>query len=333
MIRVDGSYGEGGGQILRSAIALSCVTGEAVEIYNIRANRPKPGLKAQHMKGIEAAKLLCNAEVEGLRPGSTRVIFRPGEVRVRDLRIDIGTAGSITLLLQTILPPLLHAGKECRLEITGGTDVSWSPSIDYFRFVTSSALRELGADLDIDVIRRGYYPKGRGKVVVHIRESELEGRRFEEVRCEAVRGVSHCSNLPAHVAERQARAARRLLESSNYRAEIETEVRRDYSTGSGITIYCGYKGTVSLGEKGKRAEKVGEEAALELLRELGMSGAFDRHLADQVMIAGAIARGTTEYTTTEVTMHTRSNAYVINSFFPDSVEIDGNRLRIRGTRD
>ncbi len=330
MIRIDGSYGEGGGQILRSAVALSCITGEDVEVYNIRANRPKPGLKAQHMKGVEAAKLLCDAEVEGLRIGSTRLVFRPGKVRARDLRIDIGTAGSITLVLQTILPPLLHSRKRCRLRITGGTDVSWSPSVDYFRFVTAKVLEEMGAELDVELVRRGYYPKGGGEVVVEIGEATLTGMKFSEKKTDTVYGVSHCSNLPAHVAERQARAAKKILESGGYSVEIKTEVSGGISTGSGITLFTAYKGSVSLGEKGKPAEKVGEEAAREILMEMNRRGAFDRFLADQVMIPAVIAKGETEYTATEITLHARSNAYVINSFFDGAAEIESNTIRIKG---
>ncbi len=329
MINIDGSYGEGGGQILRTAIALSCVTGESVEIYNIRANRPKKGLAMQHLKGVEAAKLISDAEVEGLRLGSTRIIFKPKRVKAKNLRIDIGTAGSVTLIFQTILPPLLTADREARIEITGGTDVQWSPSIDYFRFVTSKALKEMNADFSIELVKRGYYPKGGGKVVLYVNPSNLSGKAFEAERCDVVRGISHCSNLPKHVAERQAKAAESFLAERGYNAEIEIETQRGFSTGSGITLFCGYKGGVALGEKGKRAEKVGEEAAMEIYDELESDATFDRHLADQVMCFAAIARGETEYTTSEITKHILSNEYVINKFFERCVEIRGNRIRIR----
>ena len=328
MIRIDGSFGEGGGQILRTAVALSCITGEDVEIYNIRANRPKPGLKAQHLRGIEVAKVLCSAQVEGLKMGSTRVIFRPGELRIGDMRIDIGTAGSITLLLQTILPPIVYGERDCRLEITGGTDVSWSPSIDYFRFVTLKALKEMGADIRIEVIRRGYYPKGGGKVVVKVKGSKLNGREFQKTECRKVRGISHCSNLPGHVAERQALSASKLLESTGMRCEIETEVQKGKSTGSGITLFCGYKGSVALGERGKPAEKVGREAGMDITAELSSDGIFDRHLADLIMTFAFMASGKTNYTATSVTDHTKSNAYVINAFSGESVKIEGRKIFI-----
>ncbi len=328
MIKIDGSYGEGGGQILRTSIALSCVTGKSVEIFNIRANRPKKGLAAQHLKGVEAAKMLCDAEVDGLRLGSTRLVFKPRKTRARDMKIDIGTAGSITLIFQTILPPLLVADRSCKIEIRGGTDVQWSPSIDYFRFVTLKALEKMGAEAGVELIKRGYYPKGGGKVVLRADPSDLKGVAFEKEICDLIRGISHCSNLPKHVAERQAKAAKTFLEEKGYKTEIDLEIQKGLSTGSGITLFCGYKGSVSLGEKGKPAEKVGNEAASHLYEELQSDATFDRHLADQIMSFAAIAHGKTVYTTSKITKHIVSNAYVINKFFENCVKIDGNRIEI-----
>ncbi len=331
MIRIDGSYGEGGGQILRTAIALSCVTGEAVEVYNIRANRPKPGLAAQHLKGIEAAKNISEASVEGLRIGSTRVVFRPKKLRGGRFRIDIGTAGSVTLILQTILLPSLFAERESSFEIIGGTDVAWSPPIDYFRFITLRALREMGCDVDVELLRRGYYPKGGGKIRVRVQPSDLHGKIFERI-VENVNGISHCQNLPPHVAERQAKAARRWLLERGIEAGIRVEVLKGTSTGSGITLWSGYKGGSSLGERGKPAEVVGREAAEKFYKEFSNDAAVDSHLADQIMTFAAVAKGYTMYTATEITLHQKSNAYVINAFLGEAVEIDEEKglIKIRG---
>jgi len=328
MIRIDGSYGEGGGQILRTSIALSCLTGEAVEVYNIRANRPKPGLAAQHLKGIEAAKLISDAEVEGLRLGSTKVVFKPKTLKGGNFNIDIGTAGSVTLILQTVLLPSMAAEKDSFFEIKGGTDVKWSPPVDYVNNVTFRALSDLRANVSMDVIARGYYPKGGGVVRVRVAPSKLEGKEFDVVDC-SIKGVSHCSNLPSHVAERQAKAAKALLEAKGYDVEIDIEVRKDSSTGSGITLWCGYKGGNALGERGKRAEVVGEEAARNLLKELESDACFDEFVADQIMPFAAVAKGVTRYTTSKITLHQKSNAYVIKQFLGDDViEIDEERSEI-----
>ncbi len=328
MIRVDGSHGEGGGQILRTSIALSCLTGEAVEVYNIRANRPKPGLAAQHLKGIEAAKLISNAEVDGLKLGSTRVVFKPKTLKGGNFKIDIGTAGSITLILQTVLLPSMAAEKDSFFEIKGGTDVKWSPPVDYVNNVTFRALSDLKADVSMEVIARGYYPKGGGLVRVNVAPSKLEGKEFDVLDC-SIKGISHCSNLPSHVAERQAKAAKALLKAKGYDAEVDIEVRKDFSTGSGITLWCGYKGGNALGERGKRAEVVGEEAARNLLKELENDACFDEFVADQIMPFAAVAKGVTRYTTSEITLHQKSNAYVIKQFLGDDViEIDEEKREI-----
>lgn len=325
MIEIDGSYGEGGGQILRTSIALSCLTGEEIRIIKIRANRPKPGLAMQHMKGVEAAKLISNAEVEGLRPGSMTVLFKPEKIKKGKFKIDIGTAGSVTLILQTILLPALKVGGN--FEIRGGTDVNWSPPFDYMNNVTLKTLKEMGAEVSAELISRGYYPKGGGLIRVDVKPSRLSGVTFKKYECQ-VRGVSHSSNLPPHVTERQSNAARKILISKGYSAEIRKEVRREISTGSGITLWCGYKGGSSLGERGKKAEKVGEEAANNLLKEMQSACIFDEFLGDQIMPFAAVAEGVTKYTTSKITNHQRSNAYVIREFFGDIVNIDEKRREI-----
>jgi len=323
VIKIDGSYGEGGGQILRTSIALSCVTGKPVEVYNIRANRPKPGLAAQHLKGIEAAKIITNAEVEGLRLGSTKIVFKPKRLRGGKFRIDIGTAGSVTLILQTVLLPSILAEKESVIEITGGTDVAWSPPVDYFKNVTLKALRELGVKAEIELVKRGYYPKGGGFIRVYVEPSKLKGKEFKEIR-EKIIGISHCQNLPEHVAKRQANAAKEYLKQKGLNVEISIEVRRGLSTGSGITIWSGYKGGNALGEKGKRAEDVGREAAENFYKEYSRDGVFDYHLADQVMAFAAIAKDKTIYSTTEITLHQISNVYVIEKFLGKVIRINEN---------
>ncbi|MCS7119413.1 MAG: RNA 3'-terminal phosphate cyclase [Archaeoglobaceae archaeon] len=327
MLRIDGSFGEGGGQILRSAIALSCITGIAVEIDNIRANRPNPGLASQHLKGIEVAKLISDAEVEGLKLGSKKVIFKPKKIRGGEYKIDIGTAGSVILILQSILPPLLIAERKSRLEIIGGTDVAWAPTVDYFKNVTMRAIVEMGCKISLKLKNRGYYPRGGGKITVEIEPSKLSGKNFEKIDCE-IRGISHCQNLPEHVALRQRDSLIGFLNERGLNAEIEVEFLRGLSTGSGITLWCGYKGGSALGEKGKKAEEVGIEAGKNFYEEFVSDGVFDSYLADQIMIFSAMARGVTEFTTTEITMHQKSNRYVINSFFGEVVNLEEKKRKI-----
>src|SRR3990170_4083771 len=190
-MKLDGSYGEGGGQILRTAVALSIVTGKSVEIDNIRKARPKPGLAAQHVKAVETAATLCDAKVTGCSLRSTHLSFSPGRIKKGIYGINIGTAGSITLLLQCLMPAAMHASGTTRLNIIGGTDVQWSPPIDYLRFVTLRALSVMGYDCEIRLIRRGYYPVGGGHVEAIIKPSILKKINFEKNVCEVVEGISH----------------------------------------------------------------------------------------------------------------------------------------------
>ncbi len=326
MIKIDGSYGEGGGQILRTAVSLSCLTGEPVEIDNIRAYRPKPGLAMQHLKGIEAAKVITNAEVEGLQVGSTGVVFKPQEVKGGSYTIDIQTAGSVTLILQTILLPALTTN--ISLKIKGGTDVNWSPPIDYMNNVTLKALKDMGANVSTELVARGYYPKGGGQINATTESSKLKGVDFGRQEKCSIQGISHSSNLPPHVAQRQASAAQKTLQSRRFDAQIDTQVEKYFSTGTGITLWCGYKGGSALGEKGKKAEKVGEEAANNLLAELDSRGCFDQFLADQLMPFAAVASGNTTYTASEITMHQKSNSYVIKEFFGPIISIDKDKKEI-----
>src|SRR5947209_10299491 len=164
MIEVDGSFGEGGGQVLRTAVALAAVLSKDIHVFNIRAGRAEPGLRPQHMTGVKAAAELCSSELEGLRVGSTEFTFKPGKLRAGTFRFDVGTAGSVTLVLQTLMPIMAFAPGAVQLEITGGTDVKWSPPIDYLRLVTLPILKKIGYQCDLELIRRGHYPKGGGLV-------------------------------------------------------------------------------------------------------------------------------------------------------------------------
>jgi RNA 3'-terminal phosphate cyclase (ATP) len=326
MLQIDGSVGEGGGQIIRTAIALAAITGKEVEITNIRANRPKPGLAAQHLHAVKAVERLSRGETEGLALRSTHLIFTPGELRGFEGDIDIGTAGSITLLLQCLIPVALFADRETSVKITGGTDVNWSPPIDFYTQVFLPALKEIGCDINVDLKRRGYYPKGDGLVDVHVTPSErLKGFAVPKPEhTSVIEGISHSSGLPAHVAERQANAANRSLKEAGYDTKIKTEIeeRTKRTTGSGITLWCGYKSGSALGERGKRAEIVGEEAARNIITELESAATVDVHLADQLVPYIALADGKSVLKVREMTKHLETNIYITQQFLDVEFEIE-----------
>jgi len=314
-MKLDGSYGEGGGQILRTAVALSAVTGTPVEIDNIRKGRPKPGLSAQHVKAVEGLARICNARVTGCHINSTKLCFTPGKINGGNYDIDIGTAGSISLFLQCLMPALMHASGTVRLKITGGTDVQWSPSIDYMRFITLEALRKMGYECDIKLITRGYYPRGGGCIEEIIKPSSLNHTNFDANICSHVEGISHSSRLPAHVAQRQAASAGKLLNEHGYGSKILSEVNDHPSTGSGITLWCGAAGGIALGKPGLKAEKVGEIAANAIIDELRSGAGVDEFLADQLIPYMALAKGGS-FTTRRISLHTKTNIWVTEQFLP-----------------
>ncbi|MBP1911801.1 RNA 3'-terminal phosphate cyclase [Thermococcus stetteri] len=325
-VEIDGSYGEGGGQILRTSVALSVITGRPLRIYNIRANRPNPGLRPQHLHGILALKELSNAKVKGASVGSTELEFIPGKPEAKHIRVPIKTAGSITLILQALLPAMAFTGGS--FEITGGTDVPWSPPVDYLKHITLHALQKMGLNVELEVKRRGHYPKGGGLVVGRVEPWEekkpLRALKWERIECFA--GISHATNLPAHVAERQAKAAEeRLREVYDLPVAIDTEVSRSLGPGSGIVVWAETDklrlGGDALGRRGKPAEVVGREAADELMGELKPGMAVDKFLGDQLVPFLAFAGG--KIGVGEVTNHLLTNVWVVERFFGDIFEVEG----------
>lgn len=326
MIEIDGSYGEGGGQIVRTAVALSAVTGLPTHIKNIRSNRPNPGLSAQHLKAIETLKRITSAEVHGLELRSTELTFIPSEIKTGFYKVDIGTAGSISLLLQCVMPISTRIKSPLQLQITGGTDVAWSPPIDYLRFVTLNALKIMGYEFKLNILKRGYYPKGGGEVKVTLEPSKLNGVDFrkEGEDCNIIKGISHCSGLPENVAIRQANSAEKLLKSKGYKAKIDIECSHYLAVGgggSGITLWCGYKGGSALGKKGLKAEKVGSSAAKQILEELKSGASVDEHLSDQLIPYLALA-GSGSFTTRVLSSHTKTNIWVVEQFFDVKFNIE-----------
>ncbi|MBN1763030.1 MAG: RNA 3'-terminal phosphate cyclase [Methanomicrobia archaeon] len=331
MLPIDGSVGEGGGQIIRTAIALAAITGKEVELTNIRANRPKPGLSAQHLHAVEAVERISGGHTEGLALRSTHLIFTPGTLKGFKGEIDIGTAGSITLLLQCLIPVALFADRETSVKITGGTDVNWSPPIDFYLNVFLKALREMGCAVYLDLKRRGYYPKGGGVVDVTVTPvTQLKGFVLQEPEtANVIKGVSHSSGLPAHVAERQANAAKQTLKGVGYNAKIKMEIEEDgkRTTGSGITLWRGYKSGTALGERGKRAEIVGEEAARNIITELETAATVDVHLADQLVPYIALADDKSELRVREMTKHLETNIFITQQFLDVEFEIEQERTK------
>lgn len=336
MIEIDGSHGEGGGQILRTAISLAALTLKPVKVKKIRAGRPQPGLKKQHLAGIELTGQLVDAIIEGLEVGSKEVTFAPRERRAGTFSFDVGTAGSISLVLQAVLPAAVLAPGPIEFHLKGGTDVKWSPPIDYFQNVFACMIRLLGPSVGIEQKKRGHYPRGGGEVVCKItpvrRMSSLNLVEFDELK--SISGISHCVRLPAHVAERQAKAAQEVFQAKlNVSADFELEyysMSEDshLGPGSGIVVWAEAKngarlGSDRLGERGERAESVGSKAAEQLVKEIRTGMAIDSHLCDMIVPYLAMASGESKIGITEVTSHLITNLWTTEQLLGTSFKVDG----------
>lgn len=329
MVTVDGS--EGGGQILRTAVALSAVGGKPVRVVNIRGARPKPGLQPQHLLGVRAIADLCAAQLKGAELNSTQIEFLPGPFSDRkEWTLDVQTAGSVTLLLQSLLPCLAAAGGERRLTLRGGTNVPFSPPVDYMREVLVPALREMGVGVEVDLARRGFYPKGGGEVRVAVRaQGALQPIvRMERGSLRRMRGVVYSCRLPAHVPERIGRAALLALKRAGHDASIEADLETPSgSPGCGITLLAEFEratlGADALGEVRKPAEKVGEEAAQHLIEEIESGAAVDRHLGDQLVVWAALAKGESRYLASRVTAHLKSAVAVAGEMLDVKFDVSG----------
>ncbi|MEM2760898.1 MAG: RNA 3'-terminal phosphate cyclase [Nitrososphaerales archaeon] len=335
-LKIDGSYGEGGGQILRTSVALSAITKQPIEIFAIRAKRDNPGLRAQHVKAINAVASLCDAQTENVKVGSNNIKFVPGEMHGGSIKIDVGTAGSITLILQAVIPAASLSGKYVEIELKGGTDVRWSPTIDYLRFVVRAAFGMVGIDFDIDVLRRGYYPVGGGIVKATIRSCK-KPRTINLTTVPKIEPkiVSVCSSLPAHVAQRQIAYALTKLQKANIACNsYSTSLEQSSSAGSSILVYSvsnygPFIGGDAIGERGKRAEDVGADAAEKFLEAYNSGAPIDKYLADMIVLPLSFTDGKSTLMTNQASQHLLTNLYVISKIVGckyDVSKVDGNYL-------
>ena len=320
LIEIDGSHGEGGGQIIRTALSLSAITQKPFRISNIRAKRSNPGLQPQHLMACKAARNICRGSFEGAEIGSKELVFHPGDIVGGKYEFDIGTAGSVCLVAQTVLPILFHAQKASEIKIIGGTHVMKSPSYDYFERIFLPAIIAMGARIKSQIKKSGYYPRGGGEIEIELEPSQFHGKTEWE-KSELVRVLIRISSLPVDIATREKKI---FIQNNIEKVSIYEE---KFDIGNALLAWQDYRGVYALGEKGKRAEQVAQEALDELRKEQNSDA--DKHLADQLLLYGTLAEGRTMYTTSAITQHTLTNAEIIGKFRLDrKITIEGTTVSI-----
>ena len=328
-IVIDGSVGEGGGQILRTSLTLSLLTKKTLRIDNIRSKRSSPGLKQQHLTAVKAAAEISNAQVEGDFPGSQEVLFVPGEINPGKYSFKIPTAGSTTLVMQTIFMPLSSALKASHVSITGGTHVPWSPPYHYLEWQWLPWMEQIGYPGKIELGQCGYYPAGGGRLSCAVFPAETIKPLQVAMRSKLVqiRGISAASNLPRDIPNRQRLRFVSRLGSSYPLNDIRSAVLPGQGKGTFLTVLLEFERTTacftSLGKKGKRAEMVADELVKQVEEYLDTSGCVDSYLPDQLLIPLSFANGQSSIQTPKITLHLMTNAEIIQQFLPVRISIEG----------
>lgn len=328
-LRIDGSYGEGGGQILRTALCLAAILKVPVEVFGIRSGRKNPGLQAQHLTAVKALAQISGAEVEGAILGSQTLRFSPGPLRASNFLFEVGTAGAISLVLQAILLSLAFADGVSRVTLRGGTHVPWSPPYHYLTDVLLPTLAPMGVKVAFELVRWGFYPRGGGEVraTIHPLKALQAQELTERGSLLRIRGLSAVANLPLSIARRQRERVLFRLKETGLDAEIELVEAKALGQGTALFFVAEFErtraGFGSLGERGKPAEKVADEAAEAFFAFLKSKAALDPHLADQILLPMALAEGTSRLTTSRLSQHLLTNVWLIRQFLPIRIEVEG----------
>jgi RNA 3'-terminal phosphate cyclase (ATP) len=340
VIEIDGSTKSGSGTILRHAVVFSSLLGEGLHITNIRAKRDKPGLRPQHLASVKACAQLCNARVDGAKVNSTELIYQPGgRIKGGHYQFEIGSAGSTTLLAQTLLPLAIFADGESTLRISGGLFQDFAPSAHHMQHILLPALGKIGIKGRLKVIRPGYTPRGGGVIEVSMSpaESALSPLRLmKQGRVKRVCGVALSSHLEERmVSQRMAEECNRGLSEKGYSATIELLYDETaLSPGASLALWAETDtgcllGSDQAGRKGRSSEEIGRRVARNLLDDLETSATVDRYLADQLVIYAALAGEITEYVVPQVSEHVDTNLWLVTRFGA-KVSLEDNNLRVEG---
>lgn len=336
MIQIDGSYGEGGGQVIRTALTLAALTGRSVQIDGIRARRPNPGLAAQHLSGVLATAQIVDAEVTDATIGSQTLTFRPQRPpQPGNYRFDVtelakrGSAGATTLVFQTLWLPLVLSNGSSELHLRGGTHVAWSPPYHYIETVYLSTLARMGLIVQTRLDAWGFYPVGGGAFTATIARDQQPSplKLNERGDLQRIWGLAVAAELPAHIAQHMVNRAHNVLKAEGLPVEITPQRVKSAGPGAGIFLVAEYENAVagfsSIGAQGKPSEQVADEACRDLLRHHRQGAPVDPHLADQLLLPLALTPGESSFRTSQITQHLLTNAQVIRRFLPVEITING----------
>ena len=332
VLKIDGSFGEGGGSILRVALALSAIKKTPIHVFNIRAKRKEPGLRPQHLIGLRALAEICQGKLEGDEIGSAEIKFFPGQIKKERISIKIPTAGSITLVLQSLIPVCLFSQKPVVIFFEGGaTDTFFSPTIDHFRFVFLKILEKMGAKIEIEIVKRGYYPEGGALLKAKIFPAKLKPINLtQRGKLIKILLVSVASELlkEKKVAQRQALGAKEILKKLKLPIEEIIDYQKTDCPGSSIFVGAFFErailGSDNLGKLGVPAETIGKNCALSLLEEEKTQACLDRFLADQILIYMALSGKKCAVKVSQFTSHAKTNMWLIPQFIEGTFEAKEN---------
>ena len=306
-LKINGGHGEGGGQIIRSAMTISCITKQPIHVENIRNNRKIPGLRPQHLTAINILKKISNAQVIGAEIGSTELKFIPGNIENCELIEDVGTAGSIALILQVLIPVIAISQKKLSLIIKGGTDVLWSPSIDYTQYVLKEAYSRIGIKFDLELTKRGYYPKGGGEIKLQVYPSKIKSITFSKRKTNNVKLICSYSKLPFKEVDNKIKEIVKKLTDANFIVNTEIKNEEAIDTGASMLIYSIDENSI-IGIDALYNTKT-QQFELDLNKFIE-NFSIDENLADMLVVPASLCDGKTKFQTREITEHLETNLFV-----------------------
>jgi len=323
-LKINGEYGEGGGQIIRSAITLSCITKQPIHLENIRKNRKNEGLRPQHLTAITILQKIANAKVIGANIGSTEIKFIPGNIENLKLIEDIKTAGSISLILQVLIPVVSISQKKLSLIIKGGTDVLWSPSMDYTQYVLKEAYSRIGIEFSIKIIKRGYYPKGGGEVKLEVYPSKIKSIEFSKRETKKWKLKCTFSKISIEIIKEEIKKIKEKISGGEINVEVEIKEEEAIDSGASLLIYSIDENSI-IGIDGLFNKK-NQKFDLDFEKFINNSLGVDENLADMLVVPASLGINKTTLQVKEITKHLETNLFVTS-------KITGCKYGIRKTSE